>query len=128
MTKQDTRQIADGEITRGFQTAYHLFRCQTLPLQDLCSVYCECILRWNSRFDHPGFCGGVCCLRGVTQCCPKNQERRKKRLATAPACPSPTVENHQSIPPLLLTTHQSPLTIISIAFDSKVLERSTRVN
>ena len=101
---------------------------QTLPLQDLCSVYCECILRWNSRFDHPGFCGGVCCLRGVTQCCPKNQERRKKRLATAPACPSPTVENHQSIPPLLLTTHQSPLTIISIAFNSKVLERSTRVN
>ena len=91
-------------------------------------VYCEYILRWNSRFDHPGFCLGVCCLRGVTQCCPKNHERRKKRLATAPACPSPTVENHQSIPPLLLTTHQSPLTIISIAFNSKVLERSTRVN
>ena len=38
MTKQDTRQIANGEKTRGFQTAYHLFRCQTLPLQDLCTA------------------------------------------------------------------------------------------
>merc|ERR1712130_174727 len=45
------------ERTRGSRTAHHLFGCvryRTCVLQ---------VLRWNSRFDHPGFYGGVCCLR-----------------------------------------------------------------
>ena len=80
---------------------------QTLPLQDLCSVYCEFILRWNSRFDHPGFCGGVCCLRGVTQCWAKNQERRKKGLQLHPRahhhCREPSI--HSTLAP-----NHSPVT------------------
>ena len=102
MTKQDTRQ---SQMAR----EHVVFRLRITRSDASVTepVYGKCILRWNSRFDHPGFCGGVCCLRGVTQRWAKNQERRKKGLQLHPRahhhCREPSI--HSTLAP-----NHSPVT------------------
>ena len=44
------------------------------------------LLRWDSLLNHPGFCGGVCCLRGAGDDAMLGKETElQERLATANA-------------------------------------------
>ena len=72
-------QSADVQGARGWSTAYPAFR----PFNGCCVLQ---LLRWNSLLTRPGFCGGVCCLRGAGDDAMLGKETElQERLATANA-------------------------------------------